>query len=54
MIDWLGPILYENYGGTEGSGLCAIDSEWVLHPGSVGRAVVGRLHILGPEFPTNR
>jgi long-chain acyl-CoA synthetase len=48
MIDWLGPMLYENYGGTEGNGLCAIDSkEWVLHPGSVGRAVVGRLHILG-------
>jgi long-chain acyl-CoA synthetase len=50
MIDWLGPILYENYGGTEGNGLCAIDSrEWVLHPGSVGRAVVGRLHILAPD-----
>ena len=48
MIDWLGPILHENYGGTEGNGLCAIDSkEWVLHPGSVGKAVVGRLHILG-------
>jgi len=58
MIDWLGPILYENYGGTEGNGLCAIDSkEWMLHPGSVGRAVVGRLHILGPngkELPVGK
>jgi acyl-CoA synthetase (AMP-forming)/AMP-acid ligase II len=50
MIDWLGPILYENYGGTEGNGLCAIDShEWIGHPGSVGKAVVGRIRILGPS-----
>jgi long-chain acyl-CoA synthetase len=49
MLDWLGPILYENYGGTEGNGLCSIDSqEWIDHPGSVGKAVVGRVHILGP------
>ncbi len=56
MIDWLGPILYENYGGTEGNGLCAIDShEWIRHPRSVGRAVVGRARILGrngEEVPT--
>lgn len=44
MIDWLGPIIYENYGGTEGNGLCAIDSqEWIDHPGSVGKAVVGTI-----------
>jgi long-chain acyl-CoA synthetase len=50
MIDWLGPILYENYGGTEGNGLCAIDSqEWIDHSGSVGKAVVGTIHIVGPD-----
>ena len=50
MIDWLGPILYENYGATEGNGLCALDShEWLRHPGSVGRALVGRVHIIGPD-----
>jgi acyl-CoA synthetase (AMP-forming)/AMP-acid ligase II len=50
MIDWLGPILFENYGATEGNGLCALDShEWLSHPGSVGKAVVGRVHIIGPD-----
>ncbi|HLY53929.1 MAG TPA: acyl-CoA synthetase [Stellaceae bacterium] len=50
VIDWLGPVLYENYGGTEGNGLCAIGpDEWQRHPGSVGKAVVGKLHIVGPD-----
>ena len=48
MIDWVGPILEESYGGTEGNGLTMISSaEWLKHPGSVGRAFVGSLHILG-------
>lgn len=55
MIDWLGPILEESYGGTEGNGLTMITSqEWLAHPGSVGRAFVGSLHILdneGRELP---
>lgn len=39
MIDWVGPILVEIYGGTEGS-CTVIDSEqWLAHPGSVGRAL---------------
>ncbi|MFC3174054.1 acyl-CoA synthetase [Novosphingobium bradum] len=46
MIDWLGPVVYEYYSSTEGNGLCAINSaEWLAHPGSVGRAFVGKLHI---------
>lgn len=41
MIDWLGPVLYEFYGGTEGGG-CSISSpEWLTHPGSVGRPLPG-------------
>ncbi len=37
MIEWLGPVLYEFYGGTEGGG-CSISSpEWLAKPGSVGR-----------------
>lgn len=55
MIDWWGPIVQEYYGGTEGNGLTAIDSREALErPGSVGRAVVGRLHICddeGTELP---
>jgi long-chain acyl-CoA synthetase len=50
MIEWLGPILEEQYGGTEGNGLCVIDSaNWLRHPCSVGRAAVGRVHIVGPS-----
>jgi fatty-acyl-CoA synthase len=46
MIEWWGPILEEYYGGTEGNGLTRINSaEWLAHPGSVGRAVIGVLHI---------
>lgn len=55
MIDWWGPILYEYYAGSEGVGMTAIDShEWLTHPGSVGRARVGVLHITdedGRELP---
>jgi len=55
MIDWLGPILEESYGGTEGNGLTMINSiEWLAHPGSVGRPFVGSIQILdeqGNELP---
>ncbi len=55
MIDWWGPILYEYYGGSEGNGLTAVDShEWLAHPGTVGRAALGALHICddaGTEVP---
>ena len=55
IIDWWGPILYEYYAGTEGSGSTAIGSEeWLQHPGTVGRAAVGSVHILddtGNELP---
>jgi acyl-coenzyme A synthetase/AMP-(fatty) acid ligase len=47
---WLGPILEESYGGTEGNGLTMISSaEWLAHPGSVGRPFVGSVHILGED-----
>ena len=37
MIDWLGPVLYEFYGGTEGGGCTISSTEWLDKPGSVGR-----------------
>ena len=50
MIGWWGPILYEYYAGTEASGSTAIDSaEWLAHPGSVGRAALGVLHVCDDE-----
>ena len=37
MIDWLGPILYEFYGGSEGGGVSIDSPDWLAHPGSVGK-----------------
>ncbi|MDY7105980.1 MAG: acyl-CoA synthetase [Actinomycetota bacterium] len=55
MIDWWGPIIYEYYGGTELNGLTYCTSEeWLAHEGSVGRAILGTLHICdskGRELP---
>jgi fatty-acyl-CoA synthase len=46
MIEWWGPILLEYYGGTELNGLTFINSaEWLAHEGSVGRPVMGVIHI---------
>ena len=50
MIAWLGPIIYEYYAGTEGNGLCAISApDWLAHPGSVGKAIIGSLRICDEE-----
>jgi long-chain acyl-CoA synthetase len=55
MLEWWGPILHEYYAGTENNGFCAITpGEWLAHPGSVGRAAQGELHICdeaGEELP---
>ncbi|MDA9096042.1 AMP-binding protein, partial [Porticoccaceae bacterium] len=46
MIDWWGPVIHEYYSGSEGNGMCAINSEeWLAHRGSVGRAKLGVIHI---------
>jgi acyl-CoA synthetase (AMP-forming)/AMP-acid ligase II len=55
MLDWWGPIIYEYYSATESIGVTWIDPEdWITHPGSVGRAIVGASHIVdldGTELP---
>lgn len=56
MIEWLGPIVEELYGGTEAVGHTFINSaEWLAHRGSVGRPAPGcRIRILdeqGREVP---
>ncbi|MCB0220760.1 MAG: acyl-CoA synthetase [Chrysiogenetes bacterium] len=51
MIEWWGRIIYEYYGGSEGNGLCVINSEeWLAHKGSVGRPINAKLRILDEEF----
>ncbi|MCY3863634.1 MAG: acyl-CoA synthetase [bacterium] len=58
MIEWWGPIIQEYYAATEGSGLCFIGPEdWLAHKGSVGKAMVGTLHICdddGQELPIGK
>src|SRR5258706_262210 len=50
MIEWWGPIINEYYAGTEGNGFTAINSEeWLAHPGSVGKAIMGELKICDEE-----
>jgi long-chain acyl-CoA synthetase len=51
MIEWWGPIIQEYYGATEGLGFTACDTaEWLAHPGTVGKVVLGDLHILDEEM----
>jgi long-chain acyl-CoA synthetase len=51
MIAWWGPIIHEYYGATEGLGFAACDSaEWLAHKGTVGRVMLGRLHVLDEEM----
>jgi long-chain acyl-CoA synthetase len=57
MIEWLGPIVSEYYGGTEtGPVVMCTSEEWLAHPGTVGRPLAGaRVRILdevGREVPT--
>ena len=58
MIDWFGPIVHEYYSGTESCGITALSSEeWLRKPGSVGRAVLGIVHIVdddGVELPAGQ
>jgi long-chain acyl-CoA synthetase len=47
MIDWWGPIIHEYYGATEGLGFTACNTaEWLAHPGTVGKVLLGELHVL--------
>jgi long-chain acyl-CoA synthetase len=47
MIRWWGPIIHEYYGATEGLGFTACNSqEWLAHRGTVGKVLLGDLHIL--------
>jgi len=49
-LEWLGPVIHEFYSGSEGSGFCYIGpDDWLAHPGSVGRSLMGGVHILGDD-----
>ena len=47
----VGDIIHEYYSGTESNGSTAISpSEWLEHPGSVGKAFHGEIKILDEQF----
>ena len=51
MIDWWGPVFLEYYASTEAIGFSACGTpEWLTHPGTVGKVVLGELHILDESF----
>ncbi|UOR09247.1 acyl-CoA synthetase [Qipengyuania flava] len=58
MIEWWGPIINEYYAGSEGIGMTLIRAEdWLTHPGSVGKAIHGTLHVCdaeGEEVPAGQ
>ncbi|MEZ5229003.1 MAG: AMP-binding protein [Acidimicrobiales bacterium] len=50
MIEWWGPIIHEYYGATEGLGFTACNTEeWLAHPGTVGKVILGNLHVLDDD-----
>ncbi|MEV5414329.1 AMP-binding protein [Thermopolyspora sp. NPDC052614] len=55
MFEWWGPIIHEYYAGTEGNGfLYAGPQDWLAHKGTVGRSLLGVVHICdeeGEELP---
>ena len=51
MIKWWGPIIHEYYGATEGLGFTACNTaEWLAHKGTVGKIMLGDMHILDDEM----
>jgi acyl-CoA synthetase (AMP-forming)/AMP-acid ligase II len=49
MMAWLGPIIHEYYGGTEGfAGTTIGPQEWLAHPGSVGKPLTA-VHVVGDD-----
>lgn len=58
IIDWWGPIVDEYYASSEAIGSTLISAEeWLMHPGSVGKPMMGNVHILdeeGNELPAGQ
>jgi long-chain acyl-CoA synthetase len=50
MMDWWGPIVDEYYASSEAIGSTLITAQdWLAHPGSVGKPMLGGLHIVGED-----
>jgi len=54
MLEWLGPIIYEYYGASEGGFTMVGPREWLANKGTVGRPVGGTIQVVddqGLEVP---
>jgi fatty-acyl-CoA synthase len=55
MIEWWGPVIVEYYAASEAAGATMVDSaQWLEHKGTVGRPIMGEVHIVdedGHELP---
>src|SRR4051794_41116451 len=50
MIDWWGPIISEFYSSSEGAGATFVAAaDWLAHPGTVGRPMLGRMYVLDDD-----
>ncbi|MCW2786421.1 MAG: acyl-CoA synthetase [Marmoricola sp.] len=50
MIDWFGPVIHEYYASTEAIGATYVNSaDWLVHPGTVGKPLLGLPRVCGPE-----
>jgi long-chain acyl-CoA synthetase len=47
MLAWWGDVIYEYYAASEGGGTLATPSDWLAHPGTVGKAwPISRLRVV--------
>ena len=50
MMGWWGPVVHEYWSSSEGAGFTFITpDEWLERPGSVGRPLLGPLHVCDPD-----
>ena len=52
LIEWLGPIVWEYYAATEGTGSFVDSNTWLQHPGTVGKPFVEGQVMIGDESGT--
>ena len=49
LIEWLGPIVWEYYAATEGSGSIVDSPTWLAHPGTVGKPIDAAQVLIGDD-----
>jgi len=49
VLDWLGPVVWEYYGATEGLTTIVTPQDWLARPGTVGRPDDGQIRVLDDD-----